>query len=72
MPNEPTGGAVHASPRGRWARVLFLPIFVAMLWVPSYNSVAPVWLGLPFFYWYQLLWIPLSAVLIGIVYRAEH
>lgn len=61
-----------AQPRARWARLLLLVPFVAMLWVPGYNAVEPAWLGLPFFYWYQLLWIPLSAVLIGMVYRAEH
>lgn len=32
---------------------------------------APVLFGIPFFYWYQLLWIPLSAVLLYIVYRGE-
>jgi len=24
--------------------------------------------GFPFFYWYQFAWVPLSAVLTGIVY----
>jgi hypothetical protein len=28
--------------------------------------------GIPFFYWYQLLWIILGAVIIAIVYRIEH
>jgi hypothetical protein len=26
----------------------------------------------PFFYWYQLLWIVLGAVIIAVVYRLEH
>jgi hypothetical protein len=74
MPHDPTERAPHIAPppRARWVRLLLLPPFVAMLWVPSYNTTEPAWLGLPFFYWYQLLWIPLSAVLIGIVYQAEH
>lgn len=55
-----------------WARLLLLVPFVAVLWVPFYNSVAPIWFGVPFFYWYQLLWIILGAVLIAIVYRLEH
>ena len=42
------------------------------LWVPFYNSVDPMLFGVPFFYWYQLLWIILGAVLILIVYRVEH
>ncbi len=55
-----------------WARLLLLIPFVAVLWVPSYNSVDPAWAGVPFFYWYQLLGIVLSAVIIAIVYRLEH
>ena len=55
-----------------WARLLLLIPFIAVLWVPFYNSAEPILYGVPFFYWYQLLWIILSAVIIGIVYRLEH
>ena len=55
-----------------WARLLLLIPFVAVLWVPSYNSVEPAWAGIPFFYWYQLLWIVLGAAIIVFVYRVEH
>jgi len=55
-----------------WARLLLLIPFIAVLWVPSYNSVEPTLSGVPFFYWYQLAWIILSAVIIAIVYRLEH
>ncbi|WP_405916159.1 DUF3311 domain-containing protein [Streptomyces sp. NBC_00728] len=37
--------------------------FVAMLWVGSYTKTDPAFIGIPFFYWYQLLWVPLSTVL---------
>jgi hypothetical protein len=50
--------------------LLLLPSFVAMLWVSSYNRIEPEWGGIPFFYWYQLLWIPVSAGLTLIVYFA--
>ena len=59
---------VHIS----WVRLLLLVPFAAMLWVPSYNAADPAWLGIPLFYWYQLLWIPLSSVLLGIVYWVEN
>jgi hypothetical protein len=49
--------------------LLVLP-FVAMFWVSSYNSLEPAWGGVPFFYWYQLLWIPIGAGLTLIVYFA--
>ena len=42
-----------------------------MLWVSSYNSVEPMVAGIPFFYWYQLLWILIAAGLIAIVYQVE-
>ena len=57
---------------GAWARLLLLIPFVAVLWVPFYNSVQPTLFGIPFFYWYQLLWIILGAVIIAVVYRIEH
>ncbi|MFJ8043018.1 DUF3311 domain-containing protein [Kitasatospora sp. NPDC096147] len=40
---------------------LLLPV-VAMLWVSSYAKATPELGGMPFFYWYQLAWVPLSAV----------
>jgi len=54
-----------------WARLLLLVPFVAMLWVSSYNAVEPMVAGIPFFYWYQLGWILLSAVIIAFVYAME-
>ena len=37
--------------------------FIALLWVPSYNAIEPRWHGIPFFYWYQFLWILMSSAL---------
>jgi hypothetical protein len=59
-------------PKRHWLRVLFVLPFVAMLWVPSYNSAEPALFGFPFFYWYQLLWVVIAAGLAGIIYAAEH
>jgi len=50
-----------------WYWLLLVPC-LAVVCVPSFNKIEPAWLGIPFFYWYQLLWIPLSAVVIWIVY----
>ncbi|MFB7950414.1 DUF3311 domain-containing protein [Kitasatospora phosalacinea] len=46
---------------------LLVPI-VVMMWVPSYSKVTPKLGGLPFFYWYQLLWVLLSALFTGTAY----
>ena len=52
-----------------WLLLLLIP-YVATLWVPFYNHASPELAGVPFFYWYQFLWILLGAVLTGIVYFA--
>jgi len=54
-----------------WARLLLLVPFIAMLWVSSYNRSEPMVAGIPFFYWYQLAWVIVGAVIIGIVYLVE-
>ncbi|MFC8131036.1 DUF3311 domain-containing protein [Streptomyces sp. NPDC057302] len=43
--------------------------FVAMLWVGSYAKVEPTFIGIPFFYWYQMLWVLISTVLTMIAYK---
>ena len=36
--------------------------FVALLWVSSYSRLTPTFIGIPFFYWYQLAWVIVSAL----------
>jgi Protein of unknown function (DUF3311) len=52
----------------RWPMFLLLVPILAVLWVPFYNSVEPQLAGIPFFYWYQLLWIIIGAALILFAY----
>lgn len=49
--------------------LLFLIPFVAVLWVPFYNRIEPTVFGVPFFYWYQLLSVVLTSVVIFFVDR---
>ena len=42
---------------------------VAVLAVPWFNTQDPALFGIPFFYWWQLAWVPLSGVFIAIVYK---
>ncbi len=59
---------VHADRAAkRWLWLLVLP-WIAMIWVPSYNTMDPQLWGFPFFYWYQLLWVLISAVITALVY----
>jgi uncharacterized membrane protein len=57
--------------RRLWYWLLIVP-FIVMLWAPSFNSIEPSLGGIPFFYWYQFLWIALTAVVVGIVYAFAH
>ncbi|MDO0936199.1 DUF3311 domain-containing protein [Streptomyces sp. DG2A-72] len=50
------------------ALCLFAP-FVAMLWVGSYAKEDPAFIGIPFFYWYQMAWVVLSTVLTMVAYK---
>ncbi|MEV5505999.1 DUF3311 domain-containing protein [Streptomyces orinoci] len=42
--------------------------FGAMLWVGSYARVEPRLAGVPFFYWYQMLWVLISTGLTAVAY----
>jgi Protein of unknown function (DUF3311) len=43
--------------------LLLVPCLLA-LGVPLYNSLPPVLFGIPFFFWFQLVLIPISALAI--------
>ena len=51
-------------------RLLLALPFLGLLWVPFYNQPTPSLFGFPFFYWYQFAWVPLTSLLIWIVYRS--
>jgi hypothetical protein len=51
-----------------WWYLLFLVQFLVALWPPLYNKADPHLFGLPFFYWFQLAWILVCALLTGLVY----
>jgi hypothetical protein len=54
-----------------WYWLLIIP-YLAILWVPSYNRVEPLAFGIPFYYWYQLLWVVLSTAVIAVVLFLSH
>ena len=54
---------------GPWHLLLLIP-FVGTLWVPFYDSLEPRVGGVPYFYWYQFLWIGIGAVITAVVYFA--
>jgi hypothetical protein len=51
-----------------WYLLLVIP-FLGLLYPPLYARHDPEVFGFPFFYWYQLAWVPVTAVLTILVYR---
>ena len=65
--------AQHRAPRkhtGTWIviAVLLAAAVISTLWVPFYNHLTPTLGDFPFFYWYQLMWVPVVAILAAIAY----
>jgi hypothetical protein len=50
--------------------LLLLIQFIPALLVPLYNRVEPVVGGIPFFYWFQLALVLVSALVTAVVYFA--
>ena len=59
---------VHSVDPRRWWRLFLLVPVIATLWVPWFAHARPVLLGVPFFYWYLMAWVPLSALCSAVVY----
>jgi hypothetical protein len=70
MPNCPKGTLTMDKGSGKAALWLLLIPYIGLLWVPFYNFREPALFGFPFFYWYQLLWVPITALLTYIAYRS--
>lgn len=64
----------HSAPArrriGAWVLVTILVLISVLgtLIVPIYTRSSPAWGAFPFFYWYQLIWVPVVAVLMAICY----
>ncbi len=50
-----------------WYLLLVAPL-VGVLIPSIYNEMRPELGGIPFFYWYQMLWIPLGVLITVLVY----
>jgi Protein of unknown function (DUF3311) len=62
---------MEAPQRSRTGWYIVLLVFcVLVLWVPLYNRAEPSFIGLPFFYWFQLLLVLVGAALTAIIYFA--
>lgn len=57
----------RSNAKALWYLLLIIP-FIATLWVPFYAGKDPELAGIPFFYWYQFLWIIITSLLTALVY----
>ena len=75
MTNDPVQDGTSSVREGRsngkaFCYLLLIIPFIATLWVPFYAGKDPELAGIPFFYWYQFLWIIISSLLTALVYFA--
>ena len=62
-------GSVQTRERNKgWYWLFVLPLVFTLLPM-IYNSSSPEFIGIPFFYWYQLAWVPITVALMVIAYR---
>lgn len=60
------GVQVHDRNHG-WYWLFAIPfVFTLLPWI--YNKSSPELFGMPFFYWYQMAWVPITVVLTILVY----
>jgi hypothetical protein len=50
------------------AAICVIVPFISVLWVPIYDKATPEAGGFPFFFWWQLLWVAITAGLMGLAY----
>jgi hypothetical protein len=63
--------ASHPQRKGRsWLLLLLILPFIVLMWPPFYNFREPAFVGVPFFYWFQLLWVVITAIITALVYFA--
>jgi uncharacterized protein DUF3311 len=62
-------GSPEPAPGRAWHWLLIVPL-IGTLIPPIYNTKDPTLIGIPFFYWYQMLWIPIGVTITVLVYRA--
>lgn len=71
--DEPGRGPAAGRPRGHetntgWYWLFLIPCVLTLLpWI--YNARTPELFGMPFFYWYQMVWVPITVIITIAVYR---
>jgi hypothetical protein len=63
--------SLSEAPRRRRRGVYWLLLvpFLALLYPPLYSHANPHLWGIPFFYWYQVVWLAITAAITTFVFR---
>ncbi|WP_190201202.1 DUF3311 domain-containing protein [Streptomyces djakartensis] len=69
MSHTPEVGRAVVTPMRVVIALCLVAPFVAMLWVGSYARTGPAFIGIPFFYWYQMAWVLISTALTMVAYK---
>ncbi|MFF8910774.1 DUF3311 domain-containing protein [Streptomyces olivaceoviridis] len=69
MPTAPKRESTVVTPLRVAIGLCLAAPYVAILWVGSYSAVDPTFIGIPFFYWYQMLWVLISTALTMLAYK---
>ena len=57
--------------RSKWWLLLLLLPFIGLLYPPLYSRLGPELWGIPFFIWYQFLWVFITVAITALVYRVR-
>nr|WP_242549635.1 DUF3311 domain-containing protein [Alicyclobacillus mali (ex Roth et al. 2021)] len=74
---QPIGREVHtvndpqkpSTKAKRWWYLLILAPVIGSLFPGLYGSLKPELWGIPYFYWYQMLWIIIAAIITAFLYN---
>jgi uncharacterized membrane protein len=67
-PAPPAKRAVHRPATVTAVAVMLTVTIMGSLWVPLFARYQPELAGFPFFYWYQLILVPVTSVLLWICF----
>jgi hypothetical protein len=68
VPEDTRRGVSSGDRNNGWLWLFVIPFVGTLLpWV--YNTKSPELFGIPFFYWYQMAWVPVTVIITIAVYR---
>jgi hypothetical protein len=70
-PNGEAENQADEHTASRWWLLLLLLPYIGLLYPPIYAHLEPKLWGMPFFIWYQFLWVFITVAITTLVYRVR-